>query len=271
MSKKDSPTKKEPVDSKISSDIDDEEGVKCFVGNLPFTIKEDEIAEFFAESGKVLKVIIIKRYGRSLGFGFVSFETLEEAEKAVLLDKKELDGRAINIEIARKKQNNDEKKERKPRSQKPESRVDDEPKQGRSVDGGRRGGRTERGGRGGSRGGYGGRGGSRGVSARGKSGERKPRDPNGPLSDTMLFVSNLPYKVTDADLKSIFQEYNVTSAHVVRLRNGVSKGFGFVDVASKVEQQKVLDELQNVSVDGRELIIKVSLATQKPRTSESDE
>jgi len=272
MSKKDSPTKKEPVDSKISSDIDDEEGVKCFVGNLPFTIKEDEIAEFFAESGKVLKVIIIKRYGRSLGFGFVSFATLEEAEKAVLLDKKELDGRAINIEIARKKQNKEERKERKPRVQKTESRVDDDQKQERGDSGRKSDRNSGRGGRGGSRGGYGGRGGSRGgAGSRGKSSERKPRDPNGPLSDTMLFVSNLPYKVTDADLKSIFQEYNVTSAHVVRLRSGVSKGFGFVDVASKNEQQKVLDELQNVSVDGRELIIKVALATQKPRTSESDE
>lgn len=48
-------------------------------------------------------VVIIQRYGRSLGFGFVSFNTLAEAEKAVLLDKRELAGRPINIEIARKK------------------------------------------------------------------------------------------------------------------------------------------------------------------------
>jgi len=240
-------------------------------------LKKKELLIFFADCGKVLKVIIIKRYGRSLGFGFVSFETLEEAEKAVLYDKKELDGRPINIEIARKKVQNQDGAERKPRERKPrapksDSRVDDdEPKQensGESSRGGR-GGKF----RGGSRG-FARRGGARGGSSRGGATrsverERKPRDQSGPLSETMLFVSNLPYKVTDADLKSIFQEYNVTSAHVVRLRNGNSKGFGFVDVASQVEQQKVLNELQNVSVDGRELIIKVALATQKLPSSEA--
>jgi RNA recognition motif-containing protein len=48
-------------------------------------------------------VQIITRFGRSLGFGFVSFETLAQAEKATSLDKQELLGRAVNIEVARKK------------------------------------------------------------------------------------------------------------------------------------------------------------------------
>jgi RNA recognition motif-containing protein len=37
-----------------------------------------------------------------LGYGFVVFEKLTDAEKAVAeLDKKEIDGRQINVEIAR--------------------------------------------------------------------------------------------------------------------------------------------------------------------------
>ncbi|KAJ3197416.1 hypothetical protein HK101_003842 [Irineochytrium annulatum] len=81
----------------------------------------------------------------------------------------------------------------------------------------------------------------------------------GPLSETMLFVANLPFKVDNAALGHIFNGYKVTSSKVVTLRNGRSKGFGFVEVADKSEQDRVLNELQNVQVDGRDLIIKVAL------------
>ena len=48
-----------------------------------------------------VRVKIIKHHGRSLGYGFVSFETKAEAEKAVKeLDKKTLDGRELNIQLA---------------------------------------------------------------------------------------------------------------------------------------------------------------------------
>lgn len=45
---------------------------------------------------------IIKRGTRSLGYGFVTYETEAEAQKAVqLLNKKELSGREINVEGAK--------------------------------------------------------------------------------------------------------------------------------------------------------------------------
>lgn len=105
-----------------------------------------------------------------------------------------------------------------------------------------------------------GRGGRR--FSRGSRTPREPRD-NTP-SKTTIFVANLPFKVTDEDLSSIFKDYNVSSAHVVKLRSGRSKGFGFVEVANEEEQQKVLSELKNVVVDGRELVIKVAMAYQTP-------
>ncbi|KAJ1557921.1 hypothetical protein HK405_014843, partial [Cladochytrium tenue] len=81
------------------------------------------------------------------------------------------------------------------------------------------------------------------------------------LSKTILFVANLPFKVDNDRLAEIFKDYSVTSAKVVTLRNGRSKGFGFVEVANEGEQQRVLSDLKNIQVDGRELIIKVAHAS----------
>ncbi|KAG0222146.1 hypothetical protein BGW42_006854, partial [Actinomortierella wolfii] len=51
-----------------------------------------------------LKADIITRNVRSLGYGFVAFETLAQAEEAVKnFDKSELGGRTINVEVAKPK------------------------------------------------------------------------------------------------------------------------------------------------------------------------
>ena len=51
---------------------------------------------------------------RSAGYGFVSFTTAEAAQKAVeLLDKKELDGRTVIVEIAKPADQKDKEKKQK--------------------------------------------------------------------------------------------------------------------------------------------------------------
>ncbi|CAN1803673.1 28 kDa ribonucleoprotein, chloroplastic [Linum perenne] len=56
-----------------------------FVGNLPLTVTSEELTEIFAEAGRVSGAEVC--YGRetqkSRGFGFVSFETAEDAEAAL--------------------------------------------------------------------------------------------------------------------------------------------------------------------------------------------
>ena len=77
-------------------------GKKVFIGNLSFATKEDHLRELFGKHGEISDVQIIHRGARSLGYGFVTFTTLEEAEKAVAAtDKNEIDGRPINVEIAK--------------------------------------------------------------------------------------------------------------------------------------------------------------------------
>ncbi|KAJ3248444.1 hypothetical protein HDU78_000606 [Chytriomyces hyalinus] len=91
---------------------------------------------------------------------------------------------------------------------------------------------------------------------------KKQRNPDAPQSKTTLFVANLPFKVDNDALKRIFSEYNVTKAYVVRLRNGRSKGFGFIEVADEAEQSKILKDLDEASlnVDGRDLSVRVAVA-----------
>jgi len=71
---------------------------KVFVGNLSFKTKEGELAEEFSTAGKVITANIITRGYRSLGYGFVEFESEQEAQAALnTLNKKNINGREINV------------------------------------------------------------------------------------------------------------------------------------------------------------------------------
>jgi RNA recognition motif-containing protein len=56
-----------------------------YVGNIPYSIRENEIAEVFQKYGKIvsIKIITDKFSGRSKGFGFVEMETDEQEELAI--------------------------------------------------------------------------------------------------------------------------------------------------------------------------------------------
>jgi len=77
---------------------------KLYVGNLSYDTNDESIKEAFAKAGNVTeaRVITDKMSGRSKGFGFVEFETEEEAAKAIeMWNGKELDGRALRVNEAR--------------------------------------------------------------------------------------------------------------------------------------------------------------------------
>ncbi|KAF5479724.1 hypothetical protein F2P56_000521 [Juglans regia] len=61
------------------------EEAKLFVGNLPFDIDSEKLAEVFNQAGivEISEVIYNRETDRSRGFGFVTMSTVEEAEKAV--------------------------------------------------------------------------------------------------------------------------------------------------------------------------------------------
>jgi RNA recognition motif-containing protein len=283
---------------------------KVFVGNLAFKTKDSELVTEFSTVAKVISANIITRGPRSLGYGFVELDSEEDAEKAVAaMDKKTIDGRQINVEVA------------KPRA--------DEGEEGTNNNGGAnnngfqtRGGRGTRGTRGGfrgtTRGGFRGtrggappqrtyirssdkpiqnqqqqesddednirprrRGGFRGR-ARGfrtfRGGQRRTNE-NGEEqpdtrveSKTSLFVANLPFALDDKGFADIFtaEGLKFKSVKVITKRNGRSKGFGFAEFDSHEDQQKALNTLNGKQVQERELSLKVALTDENQTNSNTN-
>jgi RNA recognition motif-containing protein len=72
-----------------------------------------------------------------------------------------------------------------------------------------------------------------------------------------LYVGNLGYTVTDADLVTLFQPHGtVQSAQVIMDRDtGRSKGFGFVEMNSDQEAQAAIAALNGQDSGGRVLTV----------------
>ena len=72
-----------------------------------------------------------------------------------------------------------------------------------------------------------------------------------------IYVGNLSYNVTNADLTAMFQPHgSVTSAEVINDReSGRSKGFGFVQMGSDAEAASAIAALSGQEHDGRELTV----------------
>lgn len=75
-----------------------------------------------------------------------------------------------------------------------------------------------------------------------------------------IYVGNLPYTTTDADLQSMFAEAGaVKSATVIKDReSGRSKGFGFVEMASQEAMEKAISMFNGKDMAGRALSVNVA-------------
>jgi hypothetical protein len=79
-------------------------GNKLYVGNLAYSIRDEDLQQAFAQFGTVssAKVMMDRDTGRSKGFGFVEMGTDAEAQSAINgMNGQALDGRAIVVNEAR--------------------------------------------------------------------------------------------------------------------------------------------------------------------------
>lgn len=77
---------------------------KLYVGNLPFTVTQEKLKELFASYGALGEVLVVvnKFTGKSKGFGFVTIENDENADKAISeMNGKEIEGRALTVNEAK--------------------------------------------------------------------------------------------------------------------------------------------------------------------------
>ncbi|HJZ23613.1 hypothetical protein A3H80_02810 [Candidatus Roizmanbacteria bacterium RIFCSPLOWO2_02_FULL_37_19] len=81
---------------------------KLFVGGLPWSVTSESLKELFAQYGEIKEAIIIndRDTGKSKGFGFVTFTNANDAQKALEMSGKEIDGRSIVVNVAKPRENN---------------------------------------------------------------------------------------------------------------------------------------------------------------------
>ena len=80
-----------------------------------------------------------------------------------------------------------------------------------------------------------------------------------------LFVGNLPHAYTDGDLDTLFSSFGaVASAKIITDREtGRSRGFGFVEMASKDEAEKAMAALNGKEIGGRTIVVNEALPQEK--------
>lgn len=80
---------------------------KLFVGSLPYSMRDEDMQKLFAAHGEVVSAVVImdRATNRSKGFGFVEYDTKEEADAAIAaLNDSEVEGRKIVVNHARPKE-----------------------------------------------------------------------------------------------------------------------------------------------------------------------
>lgn len=77
--------------------------MNIYVGQLPYSVNENELKEIFSEYGEIASLNLVKdRFsGQSKGFGFIDMPNNSEADKAIkALNKSMLQGREIKVNQA---------------------------------------------------------------------------------------------------------------------------------------------------------------------------
>jgi len=85
-----------------------------YVGNIPYSLKEDELREIFQQYGTItsIKVVTDKYSGRSKGFAFIEMETDEQEDNAVReLNRHIILGRNLVVAKAHSKKGYEGKKQ----------------------------------------------------------------------------------------------------------------------------------------------------------------
>ncbi|GAB7015605.1 RNA-binding protein [Methanogenium marinum] len=81
------------------------------------------------------------------------------------------------------------------------------------------------------------------------------------MESSKLYVGNLTYSVTEAQLKEIFEDFgDVKDVRVIE-----RKGFGFVEMGTVEEAEKAMEALNETEFEGRTLRIDEA-RPQRPRT-----
>ncbi|CAO2180438.1 unnamed protein product [Urochloa humidicola] len=91
------------VEEEVGEYVEPPEEAKVYVGNLPYDVDSERLAQLFEQAGvvEVAEVIYNRETDQSRGFGFVTMSTIEEAEKAVeMFHRYDVNGRLLTVNKA---------------------------------------------------------------------------------------------------------------------------------------------------------------------------
>ena len=79
-----------------------------------------------------------------------------------------------------------------------------------------------------------------------------------------IYVGNLPREATEDDLRQAFETFGqIESVNIIKDKfSGESRGFGFVEMPSKQEAQKAIEEMNGKDLMGRTINVNEA----RPRT-----
>lgn len=83
--------------------------MNIYIGNLPYSISEDELRDLFAAHGEVTSANIImdRDSGRSKGFGFIEMPDNAQGEAAInAINQTDVQGRSVRVNEARPRNDN---------------------------------------------------------------------------------------------------------------------------------------------------------------------
>ena len=82
---------------------------KIYVGNLPFNTSEQDLGDLFSQYGQITECkLITDRYsGRSKGFAFITYNSADEANAALVMNGSDMDGRNLRVNIAEDRRRDD--------------------------------------------------------------------------------------------------------------------------------------------------------------------
>ncbi len=217
---------------------------KLFVAGLPDSVTEDVLRQVFEATGGTVTDVSLPRdrmTGRPRGFGFVTLGTAEQAEQARrALDGSMQAGRSISV---RTFQSEAPRRDGPPRGQdRGDARGEGFPRvhdqgEGRGPE------RSD----GASRGFSGERAGFGGGADRG--------------ADRTLYVGNLPYDCSVADIEALFEARGAgrpARVHLPAGPDGRPRGFGFVAMSTPEAANEAILALRDADMGGRRLMINLA-------------
>lgn len=81
---------------------------KVYVGNLAYSVTEDDLHEFFGQYGQIAgaKLVMDRETNRSKGFAFITFDNAAGAQAALASNGMDLQGRPLKVNMAKEDDRN---------------------------------------------------------------------------------------------------------------------------------------------------------------------